>query len=65
MGIEGAREGRVIGLMLIHIVGGSIALLSGAGALMFSKGGRWHARAGSTFFVSMLVLAGTGAVSRR
>ncbi len=52
----------MIGLMLIHIVGGSVALLSGAAALTLGKGGRWHARAGTLFFVSMLVLAGTGAV---
>ena len=52
----------MIGLMLIHIVGGSIALLSGAAALVLRKGGRWHARAGTMFFVSMLVLGGTGAV---
>lgn len=52
----------MIGLMLIHIVGGSIALLSGAGALIFRKGGHWHGRFGTVFFVSMLVLAGTGAV---
>lgn len=52
----------MIGLMLIHIVGGSVALLSGAGALIVGKGGRWHASFGTAFFVSMLVLAGTGAV---
>jgi hypothetical protein len=52
----------VLGLMIIHIVGGSIALLSGAGALAVGKGGRWHARFGTAFFASMLVLAGTGAV---
>lgn len=58
----GTREGRVIGLMLIHIVGGSIALLSGAGALTVRKGGRWHGRCGAAFFASMLVLTATGAV---
>lgn len=52
----------MIGLMLIHIVGGSIALLSGAGALAVGKGGRWHARFGTAFFGSMLVMAGTGAL---
>jgi uncharacterized membrane protein len=45
----------------IHVAGGSIALLSGAAALCLRKGGPLHARAGTFFFVSMLVLAGTGA----
>lgn len=48
--------------MLVHIVGGSVALLSGAAALAVRKGGRWHARVGTAFFASMLVMAGTGAV---
>lgn len=48
--------------MLVHIVGGSIALISGAAALAVRKGGRWHARVGTAFFASMLVMAGTGAV---
>ena len=47
-------------LVLIHIAGGSAALLAGAAALLLRKGGRLHARAGTVFFVSMLVLAGTG-----
>jgi uncharacterized membrane protein len=49
-------------IMLVHIIGGSIALLSGAAALILRKGARWHARAGTAFFAAMLVLAGTGAV---
>lgn len=49
-------------VMWVHIVGGSIALLSGAAALTVRKGSRWHARAGTAFFGSMLVMAGTGAV---
>jgi hypothetical protein len=48
--------------MLVHIGGGSIALLSGAGALAVGKGGRWHGRFGTAFFTSMLVMASTGAV---
>lgn len=47
---------------LVHIVGGSIALLAGAAALTVRKGSRWHARAGTTFFASMLVMGSTGAV---
>lgn len=49
-------------IMLVHIVGGSVALLSGAGALALRKGGRWHARAGTAFFVAMLIMTLTGAV---
>lgn len=48
-------------MILVHVAGGSIALLSGAAALSFRKGGPLHARAGTFFFASMLVLAGTGA----
>lgn len=48
--------------MLVHIVGGSIALLSGAAALAVRKGSRWHARTGTAFLASMLVMTSTGAV---
>lgn len=46
---------------LIHIVAGSIALLSGAGALIVRKGGRWHGRFGTWFLGAMLVMGATGA----
>jgi hypothetical protein len=49
-------------IMVVHILGGSIALLSGAGALTLRKGGRWHARAGTAFFAAMLVLTVTGSL---
>lgn len=49
-------------IMVVHILGGSIALLSGAGALTLRKGGRWHARAGTAFFAAMLVLTLTGSL---
>ena len=49
-------------LMLVHVVGGSAALLSGAAALTVRKGGRPHARAGTIFFASMLVMTLTGAL---
>ena len=48
-------------MILVHVAGGSAALLSGAAALSFRKGGPLHARAGTIFFAAMLVLAGTGA----
>lgn len=51
------------GLMLVHIVGGSIALTAGTGALVVGKGSRWHARIGTAFFGAMLVMAGTGALA--
>jgi uncharacterized membrane protein len=43
-------------LMVIHIAGGLLALPSGAVAVAARKGGRLHARAGTLFFASMLVL---------
>jgi uncharacterized membrane protein len=48
--------------MLIHIVAGSAALLSGAAALALRKGGRPHGRAGTIFFASMIVMTLTGAL---
>lgn len=52
----------MIPIMLVHILGGSVALASGAAALAVRKGSRWHARAGTAFFAAMLVMAGTGAI---
>lgn len=49
-------------VMLIHIVAGSAALLSGAAALTLRKGGRLHGRVGTVFFASMVVMTLTGAV---
>jgi hypothetical protein len=50
-------------MMILHIVGGSVALLAGFAALIFfRKGDRLHARAGTLFLGAMLVLAGTGAI---
>ncbi len=47
--------------LLIHIVAGSGALLSGAVALGARKGGPLHLKAGAVFFATMLILGGTGA----
>ena len=44
-------------ILIVHICGGSLALLSGAAAMSFRKGSRWHRAAGKVFVVSMLVLA--------
>lgn len=49
------------GALYLHIAGGGIGLISGAAALVFRKGGRSHRLAGNVFFVSMLIMAGTGA----
>ena len=48
-------------LLPVHIIAGSLALLSGFGALALRKGGRAHGLAGSWFFGSMLVMTLTGA----
>lgn len=56
------REVGVSPVMLIHIVAGSAALLSGAVALTLRKGGRLHGRVGTVFFASMVVMTLTGAV---
>jgi hypothetical protein len=48
-------------LLFLHICGATIGLLSGTAALIFRKGWRWHRMAGNVFFVSMLVMALSGA----
>lgn len=49
-------------LLGVHIVGGLLALLSGAAAAAARKGGPLHARAGTWFFASMLVLGVTASI---
>lgn len=49
-------------LTLVHVGFGTAALLAGAGAMTFRKGGRLHAKAGTIFFAAMLVMALTGSV---
>jgi hypothetical protein len=48
-------------LLFLHIAGGSVGILSGFVALLSPKGRRVHRVAGTTFFVSMLVMATIGA----
>src|SRR3954447_2586885 len=48
-------------MLAFHIAGGAVALIAGAVALLLQKGGRGHARAGKTFFASMMVLFVSGA----
>ena len=48
-------------ILIVHISGAGIGLLSGAAALLFRKGGRLHRIAGNVFFVSMLTMCAVGA----
>ena len=49
-------------ILFLHIGGGSVAIVAGAMALAFRKGGRAHRLAGNVFFGSMLVMASIGAL---
>ena len=49
-------------LLLGHITGGSVAIVSGAVALLARKGEPLHRAAGTVFFLAMLLAAGIGAV---
>jgi len=44
-------------ILLLHISGGIIGLVSGAAAMVFRKGSRRHQIAGQVFVVSMLVMS--------
>ena len=48
-------------LLILHICGAIVGLLSGTAALIFRKGFRVHRAAGNVFFISMLVMSGSGA----
>jgi hypothetical protein len=48
-------------ILALHIGGGTVGMLSGAAALLARKGGRLHGLAGTTFVISMAVMAGIGA----
>jgi len=48
-------------LLILHICGGTVGLLSGTTAMTFRKGSRWHGMAGNVFFVSMLTMSSAGA----
>lgn len=49
-------------LLVMHIGGGAMGILSGGVAMFAKKGGRAHAVAGTVFFVAMLTMAGVAAV---
>lgn len=44
-------------IMLFHIFGGTVGLLSGSAAMVFRKGSTRHILAGKVFVVSMLIMA--------
>jgi len=44
-------------ILIIHICGGVIGLLSGVAAVSFRKGSPRHRKAGNIFFISMLTMA--------
>src|SRR5258707_14386923 len=48
-------------LLIFHICGATVGLLSGTAALIFRKGFRLHRAAGNVFFVAMLVMSASGA----
>jgi uncharacterized membrane protein len=48
-------------LLLIHISGATIGLISGAMSMIFRKGGSLHRLAGNVFFGSMLLMSSTAA----
>ena len=44
-------------ILVVHICGGTLGLVSGAAAMSFRKGSRWHVLAGKIFVASMLTMA--------
>jgi len=48
-------------ILVLHISGGAVGLVSGTVALIARKGGRLHRIAGHAFFVSMLTMSAIGA----
>jgi hypothetical protein len=49
-------------LLTLHICGGITGMLSGAAAMTFRKGSRWHGIAGNVFFVAMLTMGSSGTI---
>src|SRR2546426_6531377 len=45
-------------ILVVHICGGTLGLLSGTAAMSFRKGSPRHVLAGKGFFASMLTMAG-------
>ena len=49
-------------ILILHIVAGSLALLSGPLAIAFKHGGKFHRLAGKIFFFAMMTVAGTAVI---
>jgi uncharacterized membrane protein len=47
-------------LLILHILGGTIGLLSGTFAIAVRKGSRLHRASGNVFTIAMLTLASSG-----
>jgi hypothetical protein len=47
-------------VLILHICGGCVGLLSGAAAMFFRKGSGPHRIAGNVFFISMLIMSSAG-----
>jgi uncharacterized membrane protein len=48
-------------VLILHICGAAIGLLSGSAALFFRKGSRLHRTTGNAFFISMLIMSASAA----
>ena len=48
-------------ILVIHICGGVLGVISGFAAMALRKGSRWHRVTGNVFFVAMLVMGSTAA----
>lgn len=48
--------------LVLHIGGGSLAIVAGYGAMAAKKGGRLHRLSGNVFFAAMLAMAGVAAI---
>lgn len=48
--------------LVLHIGGGSVAIVAGYGAMAAKKGGRLHRLSGNVFFGAMLTMAGVAAI---
>jgi len=49
-------------LLILHITGGTLGILTGFTAIFLRKGSRWHALAGKAFVASMLTMASCGTI---
>jgi hypothetical protein len=47
-------------ILVLHIIGGTLGMLSGFVAVFLRKGSRWHGTVGNVFVVSMLTMATAG-----